>query len=80
MKTIWLGQGGLLIVSGKLKVVVDPYLSNSMRQVDKTMKRRLKVDKHFLKIKPDMIILTNSHPDHADMVTICIKPKKELLF
>ncbi|MBO5374942.1 MAG: MBL fold metallo-hydrolase, partial [Clostridia bacterium] len=70
MKTVWLGQGGLLIISGKLKVVVDPYLSNSMRQVDKTMKRRLKIDKHFLKVKPDMIILTNSHPDHADMVTL----------
>ena len=70
MKTVWLGQGGLLIVSGKLKVVVDPYLSNSVRLIDKTMKRRLKVDKSFLKIKPDMIIITNSHPDHADMVTL----------
>ena len=42
MKTVWLGQGGLLIISGKLKIVVDPYLSNSMRLVDKTMKRRVK--------------------------------------
>lgn len=70
MKTIWLGQGGLLIVSGKLKVVVDPYLSNSVKSIDKTMKRRIKVKKKFLKIKPDMIIITNSHPDHADMVTL----------
>ena len=70
MKTLWLGQGGLLIISGRLKIVVDPYLSNSMRSVDKTMKRRLKVKKSFLKIKPDMIIITNSHPDHADMVTL----------
>ena len=70
MKTVWLGQGGLLIISGKLKIVVDPYLSNSMRLVDKTMKRRLKVKKKFLRVKPDMIIVTNSHPDHADMVTL----------
>ncbi len=70
MKTIWLGQGGLLIISGKLKIVVDPYLSNSMRNFDKTMKRRVRVDKSFLRVKPDMIIITNSHPDHADMVTL----------
>lgn len=70
MKAIWLGQGGLLIVSGKLKVVIDPYLSNSMRKMDKTMKRRIKVKKKFLRIKPDMIIITNSHPDHADMTTL----------
>ena len=70
MKTVWLGQGGLLIISGKLKIVVDPYLSNSMRLVDKTMKRRVKVKKKFLRVKPDMIIITNSHPDHADMMTL----------
>ena len=25
MKSIWLGQGGLLIISGKLKIMIDPY-------------------------------------------------------
>ena len=70
MKSIWLGQGGLLLISGKLKIVVDPYLSNGMREIDRTMKRRLKIDRRFLRIKPDMIILTNSHPDHADMKTL----------
>ncbi len=70
MKSIWLGQGGLLIVSGKLKIVIDPYLSNGMREIDRTMKRRLKINKKFLKIRPDMLILTNSHPDHADMKTV----------
>lgn len=70
MKSIWLGQGGLLLISGKLKVVIDPYLSNSMRALDRTMKRRIKINKKFLRIKPDMIILTNSHPDHADVATL----------
>ena len=70
MKHIWLGQGGLLLISGKLRIVVDPYLSNSMRAIDRTMKRRVKIKKKFLRVKPDMIILTNSHPDHADMATI----------
>lgn len=70
MKSIWLGQGGLLIISGKLKIVVDPYLSNSMRAVDRTMKRRVKIKRKYLRVKPDMIILTNSHPDHADVATM----------
>ncbi len=64
MKHIWLGQGGLLLISGKLRIVIDPYLSNSMRSVDRTMKRKVKIKRKFLKVKPDMLILTNSHPDH----------------
>lgn len=75
MKSIWLGQGGLLIISGKLKVMIDPYLSNSMHDFDKTMKRKLKIDKRFLKVRPDVLILTNSHADHADMKTV-----KKLLY
>ena len=70
MKSIWLGQGGLLLISGKLKIVIDPYLSNSMRQIDRTMKRRVKIKRKFLRVKPDMIILTNSHPDHSDIKTL----------
>ena len=70
MKTIWLGQGGLLLISGKLKVIIDPYLSNSMREMDRSMKRRVAINANYLRIKPDMLILTNSHPDHADMKTI----------
>lgn len=70
MKTIWLGQGGLLLISGKLKVIIDPYLSNSMREIDRSMKRRVRINGSYLRIKPDMLIITNSHPDHADMTTI----------
>ena len=70
MKSIWLGQGGLLLISGKLRIVVDPYLSNSMREVDRTMKRRVRIKKKFFRVKPDMIILTNSHPDHTDIKTL----------
>ena len=68
MKSIWLGQGGLLLISGKLKIVVDPYLSNSLKPL--SLKRRFRVKRKFLKVKPDMIILTNTHPDHADPKTL----------
>ncbi|MBO5212732.1 MAG: MBL fold metallo-hydrolase [Clostridia bacterium] len=70
MKIVWLGQGGLLMVSGKKRILVDPYLSNSCAKNDKNMSRRVRVKKKFLRCKPDMIILTNSHPDHTDIKTI----------
>ena len=37
MKIIWLGQSGLLFVSGNKKIVVDPYLSDSLKKIDKRM-------------------------------------------
>lgn len=70
MKIVWLGQGGLLMVSGKKRILVDPYLSNSCAKNDKNMSRRVRVKKKFLRCKPDMIILTNCHPDHTDIKTI----------
>ena len=70
MKIVWLGQGGLLIVSGKKRILVDPYLSNSCKKKDKNMSRRVRVRRSFLRSRPDMIVLTNSHPDHTDLTTI----------
>lgn len=70
MKIVWLGQGGLLIVSGKKRILVDPYLSNSCKKRDKNMARRVRVKRSFLRSRPDMIILTNSHPDHTDITTL----------
>ena len=70
MQIVWLGQGGLLFVSEKKKILIDPYLSNSMRLIDKMFKRRVKIKKKLFKISPDVIILTNSHQDHADSRTL----------
>ena len=70
MQFIWLGQGGLMIVSHKNKILVDPYMTNSLKKVDKTLKRRVRVKKKFFKVKPDIMVLTNSHPDHTDPHTL----------
>lgn len=70
MKVLWLGQGGLLFVSGKSKIMIDPYLTNSLSKSDRSLSRRMKVNKKLFKVKPDIIILTNNHPDHADFNTI----------
>ncbi len=71
MKILWLGQGGLLFVSGKTKVIIDPYLSNALYEYDrKNFARGMKINKKIFRVKPDALILTNNHSDHADIHTI----------
>jgi len=70
MKILWLGQGGLLFVSGKTKIMIDPYLSDSLSKHNFEFVRRMKINKKLLKVKPDALIITNSHSDHADIETI----------
>ena len=77
MKVLWLGQGGLLFVSGKRKVMVDPYLTNSLSLIDYTLDRQMKVNKKIFSVRPDVIVLTNCHPDHADIETISKFAKKQ---
>lgn len=79
MKILWLGQAGLLFVSGKTKIMIDPYLSDSLSKYNHEFARRLKVNKKLFKVKPDAIIITNSHSDHADADTIekLLKKKKK---
>lgn len=76
MQIVWLGQGGLMLVSKKNKILIDPYLSNALKKVDKGLKRKFRVKKKFLKVKPDIIILTNCHPDHTDTKTLSKLLKK----
>ena len=70
MKVMWIGHGGLLFVSGKSKVLIDPYLSDSLRFQNKLLKRKKGVKRKLFTIKPDIIILTSSHPDRTDFKTI----------
>lgn len=70
MEVMWLGQGGLLFASGKKKILIDPYLSDSLRKLDRSFKRRFKPNKKLFRVVPDIIVLTNSHPDHMDFKTL----------
>lgn len=70
MKVIWLGQNGFLFVSGKNKVLIDPYLSDSLKDIDSRMERGWSINKRFLEVEPDVIVLTNSHMDHTDIATL----------
>lgn len=70
MKVMWIGHGGLLFVSGKHKIIIDPYLSDSLRTQNKQLRRRTRVKRKLFRIKPDAIVLTSAHPDRSDFKTI----------
>lgn len=71
MKTvIWLGQAGLLFESDKLKIMIDPYLSDSVEKINPNNYRRVPVDEKIFDIKPDVIIFTHNHLDHYDPETV----------
>lgn len=71
MKITWLGQAGLLLETGADRIVVDPYLSDSVEKIEPHNKRRVPVDKRFWEIKPTVILLTHDHLDHTDPETLC---------
>ena len=69
MKITWLGQAGLLFDNGKAKIMIDPYLSNSVEKVEPENYRRVPVDEEFFNIEPDFMIFTHDHLDHYDPET-----------
>lgn len=70
MKITWLGQAGLMFEFKRKILLVDPYLSDSVSKVDPDKHRRFEVDKKFLSVKPDYILLTHNHLDHTDTETL----------
>ena len=70
MKTTWLGQAGLLIETKEIKVMVDPYLSDSVEKIDPQNWRRVPVNEKFFAKTPDVIVTTHNHLDHLDPETL----------
>lgn len=70
MKITWLGQAGLMFETNGKTILIDPYLSDSVAQIEPQNTRRVPVDDKFLKVKPDYIILTHNHLDHTDPETL----------
>lgn len=70
MQVTWLGQAGLLFEDDNIKIIIDPYLSDSVAKINPRNKRKIPVNEDFLKIRPNVIILTHNHLDHLDMETL----------
>ena len=70
MEVTWLGQAGLLFAHEGRKILIDPYLSDSVKKINPANYRRVPVDESLFDIKPDMMIFTHSHLDHYDPETV----------
>ena len=70
MKVTWLTQAGLLFDTGSIKIMIDPYLSDSCGKINPTKHRRIPVDESLFDVKPDVIMITHEHIDHLDTETL----------
>lgn len=70
MKITYMGQAGLLFEKNGFKIMIDPYLSDSVEKINSNNYRRVAVDESFFKIKPDVMIFTHNHLDHYDPETV----------
>ena len=70
MKITWLGQAGLLFQNENCKIMIDPYLSDSVKKINPRNYRRVPVKKSLFDIKPDVMIFTHNHLDHYDPETV----------
>ncbi|MBP3370167.1 MAG: MBL fold metallo-hydrolase [Clostridia bacterium] len=70
MKIIWIGQAGLLFEKNGFRVLVDPYLSDSVGKISPDKHRRVPVDEELFSIQPDVMIFTHNHLDHYDPETV----------
>lgn len=70
MKITFLGQAGLLFNLDGVRVMIDPYLSNSVEKVEPKNYRRQTIDESYFDIKPDILVLTHNHLDHTDPETL----------
>lgn len=68
IKITWLGQGGFLIEINGIRMLIDPYLSDSLNA--KGLKRLFPVPVKLENLKPDIIFFTHDHADHFDEQTI----------
>lgn len=66
MKIVYLGQAGLLFDTNGMRILVDPYLSDSVAENEPSKHRRTPVDGRFLDLRPDIVICTHAHGDHCD--------------
>lgn len=70
MKITYLGQAGLLLEKGDFRVMIDPYLSDSVVKVNPNNYRRVPVEERFFQVRPDVMIFTHNHLDHYDPETV----------
>ena len=66
MRVTWLTQSGLLFENSRARIMVDPYLADTMGELDQRKKRKIPADRSFLESTPDLILITHDHVDHCN--------------
>lgn len=69
MNIKWIGQSGYILDVDDIKLVIDPYLSNSIEELQ-GLKRICPVPVTIEDLHPDYIYCTHNHLDHFDPQTI----------
>ena len=69
MKITHIGQAGLLLRTGDLTIMIDPYFTDSVGAIDPNKHRRVEMDEALWTICPDVLIFTHDHLDHHDPET-----------
>lgn len=64
----WLGQAGVLLDCDGVKILVDPYFTDSAAEI--ACPRKMPVDPSVWDIDPDLILITHEHIDHYDPETV----------
>ena len=83
MKITWLTQAGLLFENENIKIMVDPYFSDSVGKLDPKKTRRIPAEPSYLDCEPDVVLITHEHLDHLDPETVealIAKAKKPITF
>lgn len=76
MKIRFLGQSGYELISGDTRIIIDPYLSDSVRRVAGRA-RTLPVPIDPAAIVCDAVICTHNHLDHLDPDTVSAIPASQ---
>ena len=75
MRITYLGQCGFLLEDGDLRIVTDPYLSDSVDRnhysKETPWKRLYPAPVTLGELKPDIVLISHGHDDHMDPDTLC---------
>lgn len=69
MKFTWLAQAGILLERDGVRIMVDPYFTDSVHEKDPTKTRKYPADLSYYDVDPDVLIFTHDHIDHYDPET-----------
>ena len=72
MRCEHLGQSGIKIESNNLKILIDPYLSNSVQEIDSNdLTRKVPISYSPSQLNDiDFVLITHDHIDHCDPHTL----------